>query len=164
MPKHYEHISENILSFFKELNVDVAIEPSGSRGPDVYGIGTPLVGEVKHEAELHRDLHGKFWKDWNSAQRFGGKTTEYRLADHLPEGAESLSDDARGWLAVLWGQLRYMVKDAGLSEGWIIYENYYSFEQSLLDATSFLAMHSLIYVETPQHNDTVGFYKITFLT
>lgn len=163
MPKHYDHITGAIQSFYKQRNIDVAIEPSGSRGPDVGGINAPLVGEVKHETELSRDLHGKFWKDWNSMQRFGGKTSEYRISEHLPGGTEFLGDEARGWLAVIWGQLQYMVKDAGLSEGWIIYENYYSFEQSFLEAVSFLSGHSLIYADTPEHYDNIGFCKITFI-
>lgn len=163
MPKHYDHISSTILSFFNKLDVLVEIEPSGSRGPDVRGLGYPLVGEVKHETELQRDLHSKFWKDWNSSQRFGGKTAEYHLADHLPGGTDLLSDHARGWLAVIWGQLRYMVRDAGLSDGWIIYENHNMFEQSLLEATSYLSLHSYIYADPPMHSDSVGFCKIAFI-
>ena len=160
--KHYEHMQETILAFFSSKGIEVEIEPSGSRGPDVRGVNTTLVGEVKHETELCRDLHCKYWKDWNSTQHFGGKTTDYRLADHLPAGAVKFDDNVRGWLAVLWGQLRYMVRDAGLAEGWIIYENYYSFEHSLLEATSFLAGQSLICADVPEHSDNVGFCKITF--
>lgn len=160
--KHYEHMTESIFAFFKAKGIDIEVEPSGSRGPDVRGVNIPLVGEVKHERELCRDLHCKFWKDWNSTQHFGGKTADYRLAEHLPAGADMLADNVRGWLAVLWGQLRYMVQDEGLSEGWVVYENYYSFEQSLLEATAFLAGHSLIYADNPEHQDNVGFCKITY--
>jgi hypothetical protein len=162
--KHYEHIQDAIVAFFAAKGVEVEIEPSGSRGPDVRGVNTVLVGEVKHETELRRDLHCKFWKDWNSTQHFGGKTTDYRLAEHLPTGADRLDDNVRGWLAVIWGQLRYMVKDAGLSEGWIVYENHYSFEQSLLEATAFLAGNSLLYADSPEHQDNIGFCKMTYTT
>jgi hypothetical protein len=123
---HYEHLRNTIVAFFKAKGIDVELEPSGSRGPDVVGVNTTLVGEVKHEKELCRDLHCAYWTNWNSTkQKFGGKTLEYRLAEQTPDGVEDLSDRAKGWTAVVYGQMKYMARDAGLSEAWVVYENYY---------------------------------------
>ena len=162
--KHYEHMRDEIERFFKTKGFEIALEPSGSRGPDIVGINMPLVGEVKHERELCRDLHCAFWTNWNSTkQKFGGKTLDYRLADNVPDEAESLSDRAKGWVAVIYGQLKYMAIDAGVAEAWIVYENYYSFESSLVEASGFLSQHNLILADLPEHEANVGFMKITFM-
>lgn len=162
--KHYNHLEKAIVSFFKERGIDVEIEPSGSRGPDVRGINFPLVAEIKHDLELSRDLHSKYWSDWNSVQEFGGKTSDYRLVKHLPHGVDRLSGDTRGWLAVIWGQLRYMVKSARLTEGWIICENYPFFELSLFEALGFLITNLLVYIGEIEHRGNIGFYQIRYIS
>lgn len=164
MPKHYQHIEGTIIAFFQDRGTRVAIEPSGARGPDVRGIGTPLVGEAKHEKELCRDLHCAYWTNWNSTkQKFGGKTFDYRLAEHVPPGVQALSDRAKGWIAVICGQLRYMVKNANITHGWVVYENYYSFEPSLLEAVAFLQKNNVITTKGPEHRDNVGFLLVSYL-
>lgn len=164
MPKHYKHIESTIMAFFNEKGMSVEIEPSGSRGPDVRGVTCLLVGEAKHEKELRRDLFRAYWTNWNSPkQKFGGKTFDYRLAEHIPAGIDDLSNGAKGWVAVICGQLRYMVKKAGITQGWIVYENFDSFETSLLEAVSFLNEKSVITLHSPEHMENVGFLQVDYL-
>ena len=76
-------------------------------GTDLEGTnGTILVGEIKNETELNRDLGG-YWSSWNHNQRFGGKDRNFKLRSILPEGVESLSSKVKGWIAVVFGQLKY---------------------------------------------------------
>jgi len=162
--KHYEHLRDIITTFFKAKGIDVELEPSGSRGPDVVGTNATLIGEVKHEKELVRDLHSFFWSSWNSSkQKFGGKTFEYRLVEHLPDDVNNLSDRAKGWIAVIYGQMKYMARNLGVSEAWIVYENHLLFEYSLQEAMLFLSSHNLSVADNPEHIDHVGFMRITFL-
>lgn len=162
--KHYEHLKGIIVAYFEAKGIDVVLEPSGSRGPDVVGITTTLIGEVKHEKELVRDLHSAYWSNWNSTkQKFGGKSLEYRLAEHVPDDVEYLSDRAKGWVAVVYGQMKYMARKSGVSAVWIVYENHCSFESSLLEATTFLSAYNLIAADNLDHIDNVGFMRITFL-
>ncbi|HQH16834.1 MAG TPA: hypothetical protein PKZ86_06840 [Smithella sp.] len=162
--KHYEHLKNNITTYFKAKGIDVVLEPSGSRGPDVAGINAPLVGEVKHEKELARDLHSFYWSSWNSTkQKFGGKTIDYRLVEHVPNDVASLSDRAKGWIAVIYGQLKYIARNSCLSEAWVIYENHCLYEASLLEAIRCLYAHNLITADSPEHIENVGFIRITFL-
>lgn len=162
--KHYEHLEPVIVEYFKGLGIDVEIEASGSRGPDVRGINVPLIGEIKHILEQERDLKSFYWSSWNSPkQKFGGKTLTYQIRSSLPVDAEYLSDIAKGWIAVLWGQLRYMVKYAGLSEGWVIYEDYQKYEVNLLEAGTFLNRCGFVHSDTPTKMGNVGFMRIVYL-
>lgn len=163
MPKHYQHIQGTIVSFFQERGVQVVLEASGARGPDITGVKTPLAGEAKHEKELCRDLHCAYWTNWSSTkQRFGGKTYDYRLAEHVPATVQRLSDRAKGWVAVICGQLQYMVRKAKLTRGWIVYENYFAFEPSLVEAAELLRREGIITTEGPEHRDNVGFLLISY--
>jgi len=165
MRKHYKHIELPIIDFFKEKGVNIAIEPSASRGADIVGISSALIGEAKHEKELRRDLDRAYWTNWNSTrQKFGGKPLDYRLAEHVPVGVCDLSNGAKGWVAVICGQLRHMVNKAKLTQGWIIYENFYSFEASLMESASFLREQRMISFCPPEHRENVGFLRIDYLS
>lgn len=162
--KHYEHIEAVIVEFFKGLGIDVEIEPSGSRGPDVRGINVPLIGEIKHVLEQERDLKSFYWSSWNSQkQKFGGKTLAYQIRSSLPGEVDNLSDIAKGWVAVLWGQLRYMVRHAGLSEGWVIYEDHQKYEVNILEAVTFLSAVGFVRSDIPAKMSNVGFLRILYL-
>jgi hypothetical protein len=153
------------LAFFREKGIDVEVEPSGSRGPDIQGKNRDLVGEVKHEKELFRDLHCKYWTDWNSTrQKFGGETCAYRLAEHVPVGFDRLGERAKGWVALISGQLYYTTRAAKLNAGWIVYENYFSFEASLMEAVSFLIRRSFLKANWPEHRKNVGFLRVAYVT
>jgi hypothetical protein len=57
-------------------------------------------------------------------------------------------------------EVEHEALDAGLSEGWIVYENYRVSEPSLAEATTFLAKHSILYADTSEYRDNIGFCKI----
>jgi hypothetical protein len=162
--RHYDHLAPVIHKYFQSKGMEVSIEPHGSQGADLEGInGTLMIGEIKNETELNRDLGG-YWSSWNSpGQQFGGKDRSFELRSVLPDGVDFLSSKAKGWIAVIFGQLKYHTQKAGLSEGWLVYESYSLFESSLLKALSFLGQHSLTFNDVPEHRKGVGFVKVRYL-
>ena len=162
--EHYQHLERFIHDYFAGQGMKVAIEPRGSHGPDLEGIkGTLLAGEIKHLVELNRDLPGKFWKDWNSNQKFGGKTNDFKITTVLPSDVNSLSEEALGWIAVVYGQLNHYREKAELDEGWLVFEDYKNFYHSLEVALTYLTEKRKIndyFVDDSIKN--VGFAKITF--
>lgn len=165
MSKHYDHISGIIVDFFRKKGMEILIEPHGSRGVDIEGAdrGT-LVGEIKHADELHRDLGSVYWSAWNSDKTsFGGKKANFQLRSILPHDVERIEDGrVKGWIAVVFGQLRAWVKKAGLKEGWVVYEDYPEFEPSLLAASDYLRKNRLIGFDKPEHSGRLGFLHIRF--
>ena len=141
------------------------IEPHGSRGLDIEGSGLSgrMVGEIKHATELGRDLKSTFWSAWNSpSQSFGGKVKGYVLSADLPQDAEQQEGEVRGWLAVIFGQLRMWALKADLNEGWIVYEDATKFDRSLRQALAYLARHGLAKSGVPEHVGNMGFVRVTF--
>ncbi len=162
--RHYDHLAPVIHKYFQSKDMKVVIEPHGSHGADLEGMdGTLMIGEIKNETELNRDLGG-YWSSWNSQnQKFGGKNQNFELRSVLPDGVEFLSSKTKGWIAVIYGQLKYRVQRAGLVEGWVVYENYSVFESTLLEALNFLNQHSITFNDIPEHLKEVGFVKVTYL-
>ncbi len=140
---HYSHLEQAIKDFFRRHGMEVAVEPRGSRGPDLESVshtqnGAPAcVGEIKHDAELQRDLRSAFWSNWNNPNlSFGGKTKGYvlREAESLDRAVAGLSAPALGFVATVMGQLKHYVRSAGLDEGWLVIENYRHWERPLREA------------------------------
>lgn len=165
MSKHYDHISGTIIDFFKKKGTEVLIEPHGSRGLDIKSAdGTSLVGEIKHAVELRRDLGSVYWSAWNSSKTsFGGKTADFQLRSILPNDIERIEEGrVKGWIAVVFGQLRAWVRKAGLRDGWLVYEDPTEFEPSLLAAVGYLKKHRLIRFDRPEHSGILAFMNIRF--
>lgn len=162
--RHYDHLASVIHKYYRSKGMEVSIEPHGSQGADLEGInGTIMVGEIKNETELNRDLGG-YWSSWNSlGQQFGGKDRNFQLRSVLPNGIELLSSQAKGWISVIYGQLKYRAQKAGLTEGWLVYENYSLFEFTLLEALNFLNQHNLTFNDIPEHLKGVGFVRVMYL-
>ena len=142
MTKHYENLEEPIKRYFAKIGKRIEIEPSGSRGPDLKSVDGTVVGEIKHVAELARDLPAKFWRDWNRPEeRFGGKGVGETLMEmeRLGTSAERISAEARGFVAVILGQLKngYVLK-AGLDSGWLVIEDVAQWMVSLKEALSYI--------------------------
>ncbi len=162
---HYEHIAPDVIGFFAGKGIAVQIEPHGSRGLDIEGTGPSgrMVGEIKHATELARDLKSTFWSAWNSpAQSFGGKAKGYVLSVDLPPDAGQQEGELRGWLAVVFGQLRTWARKADLSEGWLVYEDADQFEPSLRQTLAYLAHHGLAKSGTMERVGNMGFVRVTF--
>lgn len=160
---HYDHLEVSIRDFFTSQGVVVSIEPQGARGPDLVGYGSQqIVGEIKHRVEIKRDVPTKFWNDWNSAtQSFGGKTTGYKLADDLPEDVKELPSTTRGWVAVIFGQMRYQARTAGLNGAWLVVEGQ-TYRSELVEALQFLTSHKLIKHDGLTDRDMLGFVRVQY--
>ena len=159
---HYKHLEKTINEFFAKKGMKVVIEPHGSYGADLEGTdGTQMVGEIKNVGELARDLPSTYWKDWNSTQRFGGKTPEYRLAEHVPADAANLDGKVQGWIAVVFGQLNHYRKKNSMPSGWLVFEDYGVYHASLKEALSYLKKNKKIQGLSTEEFKDVSFSEIT---
>lgn len=142
MNKHYSNLEGPIKQYFARIGKRIEIEPSGSRGPDIKSADGTVVGEIKHATELARDLPAKFWRDWNKPNaKFGGKTAGETLVEmeRLGPSAERISVEARGFVAVILGQLKHgYVLEAGLDNGWLVIEDVARWMGSLKEALSYI--------------------------
>jgi hypothetical protein len=121
-----------------------------------------MVGEIKNAGELDRDLPSKYWDDWNSSQRFGGKTPDYRLAEHVPKDAATLDGKVQGWIAVVFGQLNHYRKKNSMPSGWLVFEDYDVYHASVKEALSYLKKNKKIQGYLTEEFKDVGFSEITF--
>jgi hypothetical protein len=161
--KHYQHIEPIIQEYYRKKGMTVAIEPHGSQGADLEGIdGTKMAGEIKHAGELKRDLPKKFWSDWNSGQQFGGKISDYKLASEFNEAVVNLPAAVLGWLAVIYGQLRYYAKKRAVTSGWLVFEEYGIYGNSLKQALAYLQENDKIKSNTIEEFQGLGFVCIDF--
>lgn len=142
MNKHYGNLEGPIKRFFAKIGKWVDIEPSGSRGPDIKSTDGTVVGEIKHATELARDLPSKFWRDWNNPNaKFGGKNAGETLVEkeRLGMSAERISAEARGFVAVILGQLKHgYVLEAGLDSGWLVIEDVVRWMVPLKETLSYI--------------------------
>jgi hypothetical protein len=158
---HYLHMEKTIRAFFREQGLKIEIEPSGSSGPDLAFKGSNVVGEIKHRDEIKRDLRG-YYQQWNSGLTFGGKTCEYRLTDELPPGASDLDRSVQGWLAVIYGQLRFYCRRAGCATGWLVLEDVEPDDHHLVAAIHYLQTHGKSIQPSTQHLKDVLFVQLSF--
>jgi len=161
--KHYQHIEPIIQEYYTKMGMNVAIEPHGSLGADLEEIdGTKMAGEIKHAGELNRYLPKKFWSDWNSGQQFGGKTSDYKLASEFNPAVANMPVEVLGWLAVLYGQLRYYAKKRAVTSGWLVFEEYGNYAGSLKQALAYLQENDKIKSSTIEEFQGLGFAQIEF--
>jgi len=115
----------------------VVYSPFGtSNGPDLSRF--TLVGEIKDKQELERDLPSRYWSSWNNPNAsHGGKAQGYRLSEDLPATIPAY-EQTKGWIAVVFGQMNYQRRGAGLPDGWLIVEDYATFSNRLGEALEFL--------------------------
>lgn len=163
MAKHYEQLWPIVARYFSDLGIQVVLEPHGSRGPDIESDGLiKIVGEIKSDAELKRDLTG-YWSQWNSHQRFGGKTSDYRLSTAFPQSCRDLNASIRGWLSVIYGQLRHYCTKAEVNEGWLIVENVVEHGSRLNEALAYLSSQRCMKILNSETFQGIGFIKVGFL-
>jgi putative DNA-invertase from lambdoid prophage Rac len=158
---HYLHIEKTIRAFFREQGLKIEVEPSGSSGPDLAFRGSNAVGEIKHREEIQRDLRGYF-QQWNSDLTFGGKSTDYRLSDELTPDATALGREVQGWLAVIYGQLRFYCRRAECNTGWLVLEDVEADDRDLVVALQFLEAHGRITVPSVDRLQNVLFVRLSF--
>lgn len=161
--KHYKHLEAIIIEFFKNKGVSIILEPHGSRGADIESLCRTVIGEIKHADELDRDLKSSYWSLWNSSQSFGGKSSKYRIASDFSRNVSKLDDEVRGWLAVVYGQLNYYRQRESLSKGWIVFEKYNKYNNSLNKALDFLMRESKIISFSGVGFKGLGFFSIKFV-
>jgi hypothetical protein len=128
---NYEHMKESIKKFFKdELGIDIKVEPLGMpRGGqvDIIGIdenGRPCVGEIKSKNEAKNN---SWWSDWKD-----------RLTSLYSEAIKDLGSKAKGWCAVVDGQLREYYETHGLKQGYLVVEDGEKFAGDIEEALNFL--------------------------
>jgi hypothetical protein len=164
--KNYQHLEGVIKDYYAKEGIDVAIEPHGSRAADILGPnkdGNKIVGEIKKTAEIERDLGG-YWSQWNSEQHFGGKTSDYKLANQYTDKGAALSRIGRGWAAVIDGQLRgYCVKEL-FGRGDLLIENFSGYEKDILQTLDYLKQQGRIkgFAIEPIPNSSMVRIRIVF--
>ena len=168
MNRHYVNLEEPIKRYFAKIGKRVEIEPSGSRGPDIKSTDGTVVGEIKHITELVRDLPAKFWRDWNKPEeRFGGKVTGETLIEmeQIGTSAERISAEARGFVAVILGQLKHgYVVTAGLDSGWLVLEDVARWMVPLKEALSYIGTsHRGLASDIEVDEYGVGYVNIRFV-
>ena len=159
---HYTSIESVVRDFFQERGISIIIEPRGSRGPDIESLSPPMVGEIKAQSEVVRDLRG-YWGQWNSSQHFGGKTSEYRLRSEFPDDVELLDQAAKGWIAVIYGQLRNYCRVAGVPTGWLVVEGIAESEPGVKKAADYLIANGKVALESWAEMEGIGFVAVRFL-
>jgi len=164
---HYNELEQKIKDHYKRKSAEVDIEPHGSRGPDIKGSytdGEIIIGEIKKETEIYRDLNG-YWGQWNSNRSFGGKTNDYKLKNNYSDKGKGLSSlEVKGWASVIDGQLRgYCEKDVVL-QGDLVIENFDIFKNEIQDAVEYLKSQDRIekfFVETD--TDNIGYATVNYM-
>ena len=152
-----------VRDFFQERGISVVIEPRGSRGPDLESLSDPkMVGEIKAQCEVARDLRG-YWGQWNSNERFGGKTREYKLRSEFPDDIDALDRAAKGWIAVFYGQLRNYCRVAGLPTGWLVIEGISESSEDVKKAVDYLVANGKVALESWVETEGVGFLEVRFI-
>jgi hypothetical protein len=159
---HYEEIEPVVRRFFDGLGVTVVIEPRGSRGPDIECLNPAMVGEIKAQIEVSRDLRG-YWGQWNSNERFGGKTREYKLRSEFTDDVDALDRAAKGWIAVIYGQLRNYCRVAGLPVGWLVIEGISESSVDVKKAVDYLVANGKVALESCAETEGIGFLELRFL-
>ena len=139
---HYEHMQSSIENFYKDRGGFVTIEPIGvgSVRPDLMGLdnaGNVIVGEIKKSKELQEGLSG-YWSQWNSDQKFGGKSPDFMIEKLYSDKAQNLTNAEKGWLTVADGQLRHYCSEHGTNKGTLVVENYGEYSSSMKNALEYL--------------------------
>lgn len=164
--KNYPHLEGAIKDYYATEGAKVEIEPHGSRAADILGPdnkGAKIVGEIKKAAEIERDLGG-YWSQWNSDRKFGGKSSDYKLAEQYADKGAALSRNGRGWAAVIDGQLRgYCTKEL-FGRGDLMVENFSRYEKDILETLNYLKKQGRIsnFEVKRIPNSNVGCIRITF--
>lgn len=160
---HYISVETVIRDFFQVRGISVVIEPRGSRGPDLESLTDPkMVGEIKAQSEVTRDLKG-YWTHWNSNERFGGKTREYKLRSEFPDNIDVLDRAAKGWISVIYGQLRNYCRVAGLPAGWLVIDGVSESSGDVKKAVDFLVANGKVALESWTDVEGIGFLELRFL-
>lgn len=159
---NYLHIETSIKSFFRIKGLEVHLEPNGTRGPDLRSFCGNAVGEIKHRTELERDLRSSYWSHWNSNRRFGGKSSDYQIANDFDSSVYELSGKIRGWITVIHGQLNHYRKTDHLDSGWLIIENIIDYESSLKDTLNYLISNKKITKYKVEKLSDLGFIEIVY--
>ena len=128
----YERMKDSLKAYFKELGIEIKVDPLGVPGgtkPDILGRdkdGGLIVGEIKTVDEAG----GK--NNWESHWRKLG------LFEKYSDALNSLSTEAKGWCAVIDGQLREYCETLGVDNGYLVVENGEQFEKSIEESLQFL--------------------------
>jgi len=128
----YERMKDSLKAYFKDLGIEIKVDPlqvPGGTKPDILGRdkdGRLVVGEIKTEDEAGGN------NNWESHWRKLG------LFEKYSDALNSLSTEAKGWCAVIDGQLREYCEKMGVDNGYLVVENGEQFEKSIEESLQFL--------------------------
>jgi hypothetical protein len=160
MSQSYEHLHSVIEKFFKNKGGGVNFKPGRRIGSDFIETGgAKLIGEIKHREELCS--LSNFWYAWNSNQKFGGKSHKYRLKSEFDQDIDDIGLCVRGWIAIIYGQLRNYSKFSG-NKGWLVIESYSHIKCNLETTISYLVKVGKVARESIEIIDDVAFILFNF--
>jgi hypothetical protein len=155
--RHYAHLETAIIAHFWLSKATIVVEPVGRGRPDIEGVdgaGKKIIGEIKSAAEC-TGSPSSWWSYWNKGER--------QLAAVYPDKAESIEPSARGWCAVLDGQLREYCEKEGVARGHLVVESFTRFATDVKSALSFLSKCNRIKVESTDIDaNGIGYVAIMF--
>jgi len=137
---HYEKMKDAVKTFFKDsLGIEIKIEPLGmprSGQVDIFGIndesGQRVIGEIKSKDEAKGSTE-QWWSDWKG-----------RLENLYSEAINKLSVNAKGWCAVVDGQLREYCEIHGVTDGYLVVESGEQFDGDIKETLDFLKQEGRI--------------------
>jgi len=119
--------------------------------------GHIIVGEIKSTKEASGST-SSWWSYWNTGSR--------NLKSQYDEAKlKKLSSAARGWCAVIDGQLREYCEKQGVKIGDLVIEEFIKFNKDILKALEFLKGESRIFkYDVPECDDFgIGYIIITYI-
>lgn len=147
----YEHMKETLKNFFKtELGIDIKIEPlkMPEKGKaDIVGLdrnGNLVVGEIKTEKEAGESASA-WWSHWKET-----------LSGFYSDAINALSTEAKGWCAVIDGQLREYCETLGVDSGYLVVEKGEQFAENIEESLKFLKEEGRIKDFAKIENDAKG--------
>jgi hypothetical protein len=155
--KHYTHMEAAILAHYRNVGGAVTVEPPGRGHPDIEGVdktGGKIIGEIKSARECSGSPSA-WWSYWNQGAR--------QLAAAYPDKAESISATAKGWCAVVDGQLREYCRVADVARADLVVESFARFASDVKLALSFLSKCGRVrVVGTDIDAHGIGYVEIVF--
>lgn len=147
MPKKHSHVERDIVKHYRRNGQSVIFESKA----DIQGFdnhSSKVIGEFKGKEESSKPY--SWWSDWKG-----------RLSPHYGNAHQNISARARGWCAVIDGQLRDYCSLENVSRGELAVESFQGFSREILEALDFLKGMGRVSGYQPPVTDSTGIGYIT---
>ena len=134
----YSRLEDILESHYGSRGIDITVDPRGRGMPDIVGHdadGNAFVGEIKSSVEAGGSA-SSWWSYWSAPGR--------DLRANYDSDISQLSAEARGWCAVIDGQLRKYCLKFDILKGDLIVEDGISLESAIDQALAFLKSENRI--------------------